>query len=160
MRQSLRLSFFGMKDEFGFLRRQILLFDRTKLGRVPRQVFWLTMAVYAAIYSAAFAVPFEVGFRLEVEPDSSYMKIFLNGWLVFFFFSIAPVVRLTRRRLHDAGLSGWWMLLGVVPVVGWAVVCVLLCLPSAPLGKYDRFVEENRKKLRAFATDESFAAIH
>ena len=127
MRQSLRLSFFGMKDEFGFLRRQILLFDRTKLGRVPRQVFWLTMAVYAAIYSAAFAVPFEVGFRLEVEPDSSYMKIFLNGWLVFFFFSIAPVVRLTRRRLHDAGLSGWWMLLGVVPVVGWAVVCVLLC---------------------------------
>ena len=100
MRQSLRLSFFGMKDEFGFLRRQILLFDRTKLGRVSRQVFWLTMAVYAAIYSVAFAVPFEVGFRLEVEPDSAYMKIFLNGWMCFFFFSIAPVVRLTRRRLQ------------------------------------------------------------
>ena len=148
-----------MKDALAYLCGQVLLFDRTKLGRVKRQNFWLTMAAYAVIYAAAFVLPFEIGFRLQVEPDGLYMKVFLHGWLVFFFFSIAPVVRLTRRRLHDAGYSGWWMLLAVMPVVGWAAVSILLCLPSAPLGKYDRFVEEGRKKLRTSAIEGDSAAF-
>lgn len=86
--------------------RDLLLFDRTRLGRVRRGPFWLTMAAYVLLYAAAFVIPFEIGYRLEVEPDSLYMKIFLNTWMLGFFVSIIPVVRMTRRRLHDAGFSG------------------------------------------------------
>lgn len=127
--------------------RDLLLFDRTRLGRVGRGAFWLTMAAYVLLYAVTFVVPFEIGYRLEVAPDSAYMKVFLNGWLLLFFLSIIPVVRMTRRRLHDAGFSGWWMLLGLVPLAGWAVVTALLLFPStAGLGRYDRFVEESRSR--------------
>ncbi len=129
--------------------RDLLLFDRTRLGRVRRGPFWLTMAAYVLLYAAAFVIPFEIGYRLEVEPDSLYMKIFLNTWMLGFFVSIIPVVRMTRRRLHDAGFSGWWMLLGLIPAVGWAAVVLLLLFPSTKgLGRYDRFVEEDRRRCK------------
>lgn len=129
-------------------RRDLLLFDRTRLGRVGRGVFWRTMAAYVLLYAAAFVIPFEIGYRLQVAPDSLYMKLFVNGWLLFFFLSVIPVVRLTRRRLNDAGFSGAWMLLGLIPAAGWAVVVLLLAMPSSPFpGRYDRFVEENRQRL-------------
>jgi uncharacterized membrane protein YhaH (DUF805 family) len=34
------------------------------------------------------------------------------------------------RRLHDTDRSGWWLLLNLVPVVGWAVVAAFLCADS------------------------------
>ena len=38
----------------------------------------------------------------------------------------------TVRRLHDAGRSGWWTLLWVlpIPVLGWFYLIPLLCKPS------------------------------
>ena len=106
--------------------RDLLLFDRTRLGRVRRGPFWLTMAAYVLLYAAAFVIPFEIGYRLEVEPDSLYMKIFLNTWMLGFFVSIIPVVRMTRRRLHDAGFSGWWMLFFFLFMMLFTVIIGLL----------------------------------
>ena len=40
------------------------------------------------------------------------------------------------RRLHDIGLSGWWLLLECIPYVGWClglVELVLDCLPGQPV---------------------------
>ncbi|UFS82102.1 DUF805 domain-containing protein [Rhizobium favelukesii] len=28
------------------------------------------------------------------------------------------------RRLHDIGRSGWWLLVGIIPLVGWIVLLV------------------------------------
>ena len=30
------------------------------------------------------------------------------------------------RRLHDANRSGWWILSGFIPIVGWIVLGFLL----------------------------------
>lgn len=33
---------------------------------------------------------------------------------------IYPTLALFARRLHDRGRAGWWMLLGLIPGLGWA----------------------------------------
>ncbi|CAI2613541.1 hypothetical protein AKUH4B504J_01110 [Apilactobacillus kunkeei] len=42
------------------------------------------------------------------------------------------------RRLHDANLSGNFLWLGLIPIVGWIILIVLFCQPSKQEGK-DRF---------------------
>jgi uncharacterized membrane protein YhaH (DUF805 family) len=36
------------------------------------------------------------------------------------------------RRLHDSGKSGWMLLLGLIPFVGWLIAVILLVLPGTP----------------------------
>lgn len=49
-------------------------------------------------------------------------------WLVFVYIvpTLLPVVGVTVRRLHDTGRRGWWMLIGVIPLVG--DICMLVML--------------------------------
>jgi uncharacterized membrane protein YhaH (DUF805 family) len=37
---------------------------------------------------------------------------------------------LTIRRLHDSNRTGWWWLIGWVPVIGWLVLLVFALLPG------------------------------
>ena len=48
---------------------------------------------------------------------------------VSWIFSLAvlvPFIAVTVRRLHDTNRSGWWVLVCVLPVVGWFVLAFLL----------------------------------
>jgi uncharacterized membrane protein YhaH (DUF805 family) len=36
------------------------------------------------------------------------------------------------RRMHDSGKSGWMLLLGLIPFVGWVIAVILLVLPGTP----------------------------
>lgn len=35
---------------------------------------------------------------------------------------ILPSIAVGVRRLHDIDRSGWWLLLGLIPVIGWIVL--------------------------------------
>jgi uncharacterized membrane protein YhaH (DUF805 family) len=41
-----------------------------------------------------------------------------------------PSLALQVRRLHDTGKSGWWLLVGLIPVVGWVAVLAMLLKDS------------------------------
>jgi uncharacterized membrane protein YhaH (DUF805 family) len=43
-----------------------------------------------------------------------------------------PGLAVQFRRLHDTGRSGWWLLLGLIPVVGVIVLIVWYCTPGQP----------------------------
>jgi len=45
---------------------------------------------------------------------------------------LLPVLGVTIRRLHDTGRSGWWIFLGLIPIIGAVAVLVFLCLDSEP----------------------------
>lgn len=60
-------------------------------------------------------------------------------FLVYLLAILIPSIAVTVRRLHDRDMSGWWYLgfivLSIVPVVGFLAslaMLVLMCLPGTP----------------------------
>ncbi len=43
---------------------------------------------------------------------------------------LVPSIAVGVRRLHDSGRSGWWLLIGLIPVVGWLVLLYWLVQPT------------------------------
>jgi len=49
---------------------------------------------------------------------------------LLFLLLLIPTLALGARRLHDTGRSGWWLLIGLVPVIGIIVLIILFVIPS------------------------------
>ena len=49
--------------------------------------------------------------------------------------TLIPSLAVGIRRLHDTGKSGWWLLIGLVPFVGFIVLLIFLVQDSAPGSK-------------------------
>ena len=45
---------------------------------------------------------------------------------------IIPTLAVTVRRLHDIDRTGWWILIGLVPLIGGIVLLVFALLDSTP----------------------------
>lgn len=45
---------------------------------------------------------------------------------------IIPSIAVGIRRLHDTGKSGWWLLIGLIPFVGWIILIYFLVQDSQP----------------------------
>jgi uncharacterized membrane protein YhaH (DUF805 family) len=45
---------------------------------------------------------------------------------------LTPALAVAFRRLHDTGRSAWWLLLWLVPILGWIVLLVFLVTPGTP----------------------------
>ena len=43
-----------------------------------------------------------------------------------------PSLAVAIRRLHDTNRSGWWILIGLIPLVGFIILIVWFCTDSAP----------------------------
>lgn len=85
-------------------------------GRTARKPFWMFILFY---FIAAIVV--------------SLMAQMLDMMLLVHLFTLAlllPTISITARRLHDIGMSGWWQLLGLIPVIGWIIVIVLNARPG------------------------------
>lgn len=42
--------------------------------------------------------------------------------LIFSLATILPTLAVGARRLHDTGRSGWWLLIGLIPLIGTLVL--------------------------------------
>ena len=45
---------------------------------------------------------------------------------------LLPSLAVGARRLHDIGRSGWWLLISLIPVVGWLVLIYFYVQPGEP----------------------------
>ena len=50
--------------------------------------------------------------------------------LIWILATIVPALAVLVRRVHDTGKSGWWVLIGYVPLVGGIVLLVFTVLDS------------------------------
>jgi len=49
---------------------------------------------------------------------------------------IVPALAVSSRRLHDVSKSGWFQLIGLIPVIGFFVMLYWMTLPSTGPNEY------------------------
>ena len=64
-----------------------------------------------------------------------FLFTFLGGLipivgLIFALAVLIPSIAVAVRRLHDTDRSGWWLLIGLIPLVGFIVLLVFYCQES------------------------------
>ena len=56
-----------------------------------------------------------------------------NGGPISSLYALAvfiPGLAVAIRRLHDIGKTGWWILIALIPLVGWVWIIILLATDS------------------------------
>ena len=61
---------------------------------------------------------------------SSFFAIWQLLINLFGLFLIIPSVAITVRRYHDSNKSGWFILLFLIPLLGWIISIILCVLPG------------------------------
>ena len=87
-------------------------------GRARRSEYWFYYLFYMIIYIALTVVEHIVHDGVPV-----LASLFALGMLV-------PSIAVSARRLHDTNRSGWWMLIGLVPLIGGIILLVFMCTDS------------------------------
>ena len=82
---------------------------------------------YWYLYSvlASFIIAIIVGFIMEFVPVLGEIILYL--FLIYIFVVSLP---LGIRRLHDIGKNIWFILLGLIPIVGQIILLVFFCKDS------------------------------
>lgn len=96
---------------------------------MPRSQYWLFTLFYAIILFAALMLDG----ALETDPTGEVPIIAAFVQLAH----IIPALSVTVRRLHDTDRSGWFLLLGIIPVIGQIALLVFLCTRSTGPNRYD-----------------------
>jgi uncharacterized membrane protein YhaH (DUF805 family) len=86
-------------------------------GRASRSQFW-----YYVLFTFLLNVATTLIERaVHIEPNLS---------LVVAVGLLLPGLGISVRRLHDIGKSGWWLLAGLVPLLGFLLLFYFYLLPS------------------------------
>jgi len=97
-------------------------------GRSRRSEYWW-IQLFLVLTNLAVAAIDLVLMNGDVE------RFIANGGggivgLIWILVTIVPALAVLVRRLHDTGKSGWWALIGFVPLVGGIVLLVFTVLDS------------------------------
>ena len=94
-------------------------------GRARRKEYWFFILFNLIASVVLTVIDFMTGF---LDPE-------LGIGLLSGLYSLAvliPSLAVTVRRLHDTDRSGWWLLLGLVPLLGAIVLLVFMLLDGTP----------------------------
>ncbi|WP_430535713.1 DUF805 domain-containing protein [Listeria rocourtiae] len=104
-------------------------------GRSVRWEFWYVMLWHIAIMSILTGTT-KLGDIFDLLGFDSTVGIIVvavgNVLLVLYQIAIIlPCITLIVRRLHDMNLTGWFVLIGLIPAVGQAMILLLMCVKSS-----------------------------
>ena len=77
-------------------------------GRARRTEYWMYFLVYLGIIIVASILDAMVGMGL------------IGGLVALG--HLIPSITVGVRRLHDIGRSGWFLLVGLIPLIGWIIL--------------------------------------
>jgi uncharacterized membrane protein YhaH (DUF805 family) len=88
-------------------------------GRAFRSEYWWFALFNVLCLVAATLIDTLLG-------DATIVEILVSLGLLL------PGLAVGARRLHDTDRSGWWLLLGLIPVIGGIVLIVWFATPGTP----------------------------
>lgn len=88
-------------------------------GRASRKEYWMFMLVNVLVM---FGLNF-----LSVIFDSSILRV---PAFLYILAVLIPSLAVYVRRLHDTNHSAWWILLGLIPIVGSIILLIFLVTDS------------------------------
>ena len=91
-------------------------------GRARRREYWTFVIVNDIICLILGVIEGLTG--ITAESDYSVLAV------IFSLFVLIPTFAVTVRRLHDTGRSGWWLLIGLIPIIGALVLLIFFVLDS------------------------------
>lgn len=91
-------------------------------GRSSRSAYWWWTLFYLLVIVGASILDAVV--KTPVISGLTALALFL------------PNLAVLVRRLHDIDRSGWWVLIGLIPLVGAIVLIVFACTDSGPPNQY------------------------
>jgi len=96
-------------------------FDFT--GRARRSEYWYFVLFNFIFSIIALALDGFYGYFLEIPDWETNWEFFSPLYALLTFI---PGLAVTARRLHDAGYSGWWYLILLLPILGAIWLLVIL----------------------------------
>ena len=99
-------------------------------GRARRKEFWFFYLFYVIFALAAASVDSVLGTEYSVAETAS-ISLFSS---VFVIAMMLPTFAVLARRLHDIGRSGWWILIGLIPIIG-AIVLLIFTVRDSQEGE-------------------------
>ncbi|MBP6626181.1 MAG: DUF805 domain-containing protein [Arenimonas sp.] len=94
-------------------------------GRARRKEYWMFVWFNILINIVLGAVDYATGM---VNAESGLGV--LSG--LYSLAVLLPSIAVAVRRLHDTSRSGWWLLIGFVPLIGALVLLVFMVLDGTP----------------------------
>ncbi|MFC5468225.1 DUF805 domain-containing protein [Cohnella suwonensis] len=92
-------------------------------GRARRKEYWMFVLVNVIISIVLGIVEAIVG-----------VDSLLSG--LYSLAIIVPSLAVGARRLHDIGKSGWWQLIGLIPIIGLIILLIFYCTDSVGDNQY------------------------
>ena len=94
-------------------------------GRARRKEYWYSFLVHTII-SIVLAVIDGISGSFSAEAGVGL----LGG--IYILAILIPSISVSVRRLHDTDRSGWWLLIGLIPLIGAIVLFVFMVQDSKP----------------------------
>ncbi len=91
-------------------------------GRAGRKEFWMFILFNVIVEIFLWGIEFIVAHTLERNIIANLVILIIS--LIYTLGILTPSIAVTVRRLHDTGRSGWWVLIGIVPLIGDIVLVV------------------------------------
>lgn len=101
-------------------------------GRARRREYWFIQLFLVLTNLAAAAIDLAL-------MGGDFERFFANGGggivgLIWILVTVVPAIGVLVRRLHDTSRSGWWALIGLVPIAG-AIVLLIFTVAESTEGE-------------------------
>jgi uncharacterized membrane protein YhaH (DUF805 family) len=94
-------------------------------GRARRTEFW-----YFVLFNIIVTIVLSVIDRLIGTFSGASNLGILSG--IYSLAVLIPTLAVAVRRLHDIDRTGWWILIGLIPLIGTIVLLVFYLTPGTP----------------------------
>jgi uncharacterized membrane protein YhaH (DUF805 family) len=100
-------------------------------GRSSRSEFWLYVLLVMIVCFTTAILDVVLFGESSLDEYGQPAPTFILTSLAYIFFLI-PSLSSQVRRLHDTDRSGWWILIGLIPLVGGIIALVFMVQPGSP----------------------------